>query len=251
MSDKLRSNRILNDQEIIRLYKEGESTTQIAALANLTPRYIRLILSKNNIEKRPRGSWKRQYHFNENYFKTWTNNMAYILGFIAADGVITNSLQTVGISQKDKTILEEIKKEIGTTIPLNKNKKTGVYLLNFHSKIMKYDLINIHGITPNKSNTIKFPYVPNEYLHHFVRGYFDGDGHIYKSGYMICFVCGSRQFIYCLQEKLKQQGFISNIKDEESFFRLYISGRKTIIRFYYWLYKDKELFLKRKYNAFP
>ena len=51
-------------------------------------------------------------------------------------------------------------------------------MLNINSKTIKDDLMNIHGINPCKSFNIEFPYVPEEYLHHFVRGYFDGDGHV-------------------------------------------------------------------------
>ncbi len=40
----------------------------------------------------------------------WSNNMAYILGFIAADGVIPKENQCVSISQKESYILEDIKK---------------------------------------------------------------------------------------------------------------------------------------------
>ncbi|WP_245947394.1 LAGLIDADG family homing endonuclease [Bacillus taeanensis] len=121
--------------------------------------------------------------------------MAYILGFFTAAGVIVKELQTVSFSQKEKTILEEIKKELGSNQPLYVNKNTGVYMLNLHSKIMKEDLMEIHGFTPNKSHSVVFPKVPERYLHHFVRGYFDGDGSIYARGFMVCFVGGSYRFM--------------------------------------------------------
>ncbi len=108
MSEKLRK-RTLSTEEIILMYKKGESTTKIAERANVSARYIRDLLSKHNVEKRPRGSWKRKYTLKEDYFKKWSNNMAYILGFFIADGTITRDLQTVSISQKEKYILEEIK----------------------------------------------------------------------------------------------------------------------------------------------
>ena len=59
-----------------------------------------MVLSDSNVPRRAIGSWKRKYDINENYFKTWSNNMAYILGFIAADGVIQKENQCVSISQK-------------------------------------------------------------------------------------------------------------------------------------------------------
>ncbi|MED3842043.1 helix-turn-helix domain containing protein [Geobacillus stearothermophilus] len=55
--------RTLEIDEIIKLYLEGASTTEIAKLSNVSPRYIRMILSDHNIEKRPFGSWKRKYKF--------------------------------------------------------------------------------------------------------------------------------------------------------------------------------------------
>lgn len=73
--------RTLSIREIINLYHEGKSTTEIAHLANVSARYIRMLLKENNVTMRPRGSWKRKYQINEHYFKTWSNNMAYILGF--------------------------------------------------------------------------------------------------------------------------------------------------------------------------
>ncbi|MED2801551.1 hypothetical protein P4244_29280, partial [Bacillus thuringiensis] len=78
----------LSKSEIMHLYTEGKSTSEIAVLANVSARYIRMVLSDNNVPRRAIGSWKRKYDIREDYFKTWSNNMAYILGFIAADGVI-------------------------------------------------------------------------------------------------------------------------------------------------------------------
>ncbi|EEM83624.1 hypothetical protein bthur0011_23650 [Bacillus thuringiensis serovar huazhongensis BGSC 4BD1] len=83
----------LSKAEIIHMYAEGESTSEIAMLANVSARYIRMVLTDNNVPRRAIGSWKRKYDIKEDYFKTWSNNMAYILGFIAADGVIQKENQ--------------------------------------------------------------------------------------------------------------------------------------------------------------
>lgn len=73
--------RKISTEKIISLYQEGKNTTEIAKLANVSSRYISMLLKENNVELRARGSWKRKYQLNEDYFKTWSNNMAYILGF--------------------------------------------------------------------------------------------------------------------------------------------------------------------------
>ncbi|MGP4079451.1 LAGLIDADG family homing endonuclease [Pseudalkalibacillus sp. R45] len=243
--------RTLEVEEIISLYKKGESTTRIAELANVSSRYINKLLLKHNVERRPRGHWKRKYHFNEDYFKTWSGTMAYILGLFTADGFISQQGQTVSIAQKEKDILEEIKRELKTTQPLYRNKSTGVYMLYMHSKKMKDDLMNLHGLNPCKSNNVEFPYVPQEYLHHFVRGYFDGDGSINFKGYTIVFVGGSYLFMDTLQRILNDKLNIdTNLVTDKTNYRLFLSGRKTIQVFAQWIYKDKNLFLERKYLEF-
>ena len=116
----------LSKSEIMHLYTEGKSTSEIAMLANVSARYIRMVLSDNNVPRRAIGSWKRKYDITEDYFKTWSNNMAYILGFIAADGVIQKENQCVSISQKESYILEDIKRT-KTNQPLYQNKNRRIY----------------------------------------------------------------------------------------------------------------------------
>ena len=136
------------------MYAEGKSTSEIAMLANVSARYIRMVLTDNNVPRRAIGSWKRKYDIKEDYFKTWSNNMAYILGFIVADGAIPKENQCVSISQKESYILEDIKRIKHQPATLSKQ-KTDVYMLNINSKTIKDDLMNIHGIMPCKSLNIK------------------------------------------------------------------------------------------------
>ncbi|TPV42230.1 LAGLIDADG family homing endonuclease [Bacillus dicomae] len=240
----------LSKSEIIHLYAEGKSTSEIAMLANVSARYIRMVLSDSNVPRRAIGSWKRKYDITENYFKMWSNNMAYILGFIVADGAIPKENQCVSISQKESYILEDIKKELKTNQPLYQNKKTGVYMLNINSKTIKDDLMNIHGIRPCKSFNIEFPFVPEEYLHHFVRGYFDGDGHVNSHKYFVSFVGGSYNFMNSFKDILENNKFQLSFVDKEKQYRIYLSGKNNVNKFSQWIYKDKGLHLKRKYNIF-
>src|SRR5690606_21270948 len=128
------------------------------------------------------------------------------------------------------------------------NKETKVYILNIHSKIMKNDLISIHGLTPNKSKDIKFPEVPETYLSHFIRGFFDGDGYVNYKSYFVSFVGGSFSFMDSLKLNLETVGFETNFTEHENCFRVYISGRKSISQFAEWLYKDSSIHLERKYK---
>jgi intein-encoded DNA endonuclease-like protein len=237
-------------EEIIKLYLEGYSTAEIAAQANVTPRYINLILKENKVERRPFGHWKRQYTLNEDYFKTWSNNMAYILGFFCADGFISYNSQQIGFGQKERVILEQIKSELGSNQPIYKNSRTGVYMLNLNSKNMKNDLMDIYGLTSNKSFELAFPLVPDQYLNHFIRGYFDGDGNINYKKYVVTFVGGSQNFIDVLKVKLEEIGLSPYISNKGKHYRLFISGRYSIKKFSEWIYTDKTLYLERKFQAF-
>lgn len=247
---KKKGKSLLSELEVISLYLEGYSTTEIGILSNVSDRYIRLILNKNNVEMRQVGSWKRKFEVNENFFKIWSNNMAYILGFFMADGCIVNDQQTISFAQKEKYILEHIKAEINSNHPIIQNPKTGVFILNVHSKIMKSDLMNIYSITSKKSKELTFPNIPEEYISHFIRGYFDGDGYVNYNSFFVSIVGGSLKFMKEFQKVIEHHGFETNFTSHTNHYRVYISGRKTIKEFSQWLYKDKDLYLFRKFEEF-
>lgn len=240
----------VSKEKIVDMYNLGNSTLEIASLANVSDRYIRTVLKEKNVIMQPNGSWKRKFHVNEAFFRTWSSSMAYILGFFFADGCIIRNQQSISFAQKEKYILEIIKESLDSNHPIIQNKETKVYILNIHSKIMKNDLISIHGLTPNKSKDIKFPEVPETYLSHFIRGFFDGDGYVNYKSYFVSFVGGSFSFMDSLKLNLETVGFETNFTEHENCFRVYISGRKSISQFAEWLYKDSSIHLERKYKEF-
>jgi len=127
---------------------------------------------------------------NENFFKKWTPEMAYILGFFAADGNLTIGKRGnyyIEFTSCDKDILEKIKNEIGSNhkISLRKWQKQNhkdCFRIQIGSKVMFQDLINL-GFKPRKSSKLIYPQIPPPYFPHFVRGYFDGDGHVVSGIY--------------------------------------------------------------------
>ncbi|WP_137789433.1 LAGLIDADG family homing endonuclease [Bacillus sp. E(2018)] len=235
---------------IIERYQSGMTSNEIALEANVTARYINRVLQQHNVERLPHSSWLRRYTVNEDYFKTWSASMAYVLGFFAADGCLPKDLQLVSFSQKDPKILEDIRKELQSTHPIKTNPRTGVHLLNISSKIMKKDLMQLHGMTPKKSTTLEFPYIPEEYFSHFVRGFFDGDGNINFEKRTVSFVGGSQTFMEHFKKKLECYSFEPFIVSKEKYHRLFLSGRKTVYDFGQWIYKDKNLYISRKHFEF-
>lgn len=114
------------------------------------------------------------------FFRVWSAEMAYVLGYWWADGYMRHRRDTgahlIEFASIDREHLVKIVQAVGESPSLRKVSGTlNCYEIEFCSKEMYYDLIALGGM-PNKSNTIGFPSVPSELLVHFVRGFVDGDG---------------------------------------------------------------------------
>jgi intein-encoded DNA endonuclease-like protein len=205
---------------------------------------------------------------NENFFKKWSPEMAYVLGFFAADGCMMKNRRGTHFIEfqiTDKDILVKIQKLLGSDHKIAErnlkiNWKTA-YRLQIGSKIIFSDLLNL-GLTPRKSKTIKLPNIPDKYFRHFARGYFDGDGNVHaqkrrdrRSGRMIIqthFTCGSQKFLMQFQEKLETLALAKggNVGYYSGAYRLIFSIRDSM-KLYMFMYRGaKNLFLARKKNVF-
>lgn len=124
-----------------------------------------------------RRKFSLQYNINNNFFKSWNHNMAYVLGFFCADGCMTSPLgrneSRVSFSSKDFVILDHIRDVMESNHKIHRY-GTAFQLVVGNGTIYE-DLIEL-GMTPKKSLTLEFPAVPDEYLMSFTRGVFDGDG---------------------------------------------------------------------------
>ena len=120
---------------------------------------------------------------NNEYFSTQNSIMAYLLGFIAADGNVSskdNRLQ-IQLSFKDYDFLCKIQKEIGGC-EVYEYTSNGHKCCGWHcySAQIKKDLAE-YGIIPHKTGTLSLPSkLKEEFIPDFIRGYFDGDGCITK-----------------------------------------------------------------------
>ena len=117
---------------------------------------------------------------------------AYWLGFLYADGYISFSENKIELSLAEKDVhhIEKFRDFLGINNRICYRPSVKAYRLSFRSDKCKQDLIN-QGCTPRKSLTLKFPtskQVPYELIRHFIRGYFDGDG--WFSNTKCCFQVG-------------------------------------------------------------
>jgi len=171
-----------------------------------------------NITGRERGARtksERCVSCDIHYFDEWKPSMAYVLGFIFADGNITKRQGEiiVGLASSDIEVIHYIKDELKSTRTLHfrdggigtdgQQRQESVFL-TLASRILIARAMEL-GIKPHKTyNDDPFPEVPEDCLPHFIRGYFDGDGTAFLAGngtFRLAMV-GSPRFITGIRDAL-------------------------------------------------
>ena len=214
--------------------------------------------------------YRKQYaDLFEDYFeKIDSDEKAYWLGFIYADGYIVANNTEIGIelSRCDETHLEKFLAAINAQkkifhkekyIKIANNKKMSHVLtskIRVYSSKMRNDLIK-NGISLNKTYSKTFPIVNRKYFYSFLRGYFDGDGCLYVKNSNVVSVTYTACHDECLKfikSALHEDGIKSEIyKETDKKYRLYILGGKTgMMKFLNKLYNDSTVYLDRKYRLY-
>ena len=191
--------------------------------------------------------------FKKDYFKTWTNNMAYIFGLWCAIGfAYGGKFIDISLRNKDKYILKQIAKELNYTNSLSDAVDKQISRINLSCIAMYNDLVYLSDSNPKIMQIIKFPKVPDEYLSDFIRGYFDGNGSITKvKGCRInSTFTGNKEFLIDLLSKLKREAGVEGGSYDSSAQSIHF-GTKDTMRLGQYMYRnDPELFLLRKRMKF-
>ncbi len=218
--------------------------------------------SEARIEAQKQGKLPQQFFdINENFFSSWSPEMAYVLGLIITDGCISGA-GTISLCLNDRELLEKVKKVMGSEhkIIASKHQKN-LYIFHFARENMVKDLEKL-CIVPRKSLIVKFPEVPEVYLPDFIRGVFDGDGSVFydkrrpEFPLRSKFVSSSEIFIEVLQGILEDLGMpkrtIYKQKTKNGWSYMFIYAHKDSLKLFNILYKNLQnrLFLERKYKRF-
>ena len=108
-----------------------------------------------------------------------TEEKAYLLGWIASDGHLAkNGNIAISIHKKDIIVLEKLRDIVCKDLKI-KNPKLDMVSLSISSTKMNSDCCKHLSINPGKkSDTVRFPQLSESLGWAFLRGYFDGDGHV-------------------------------------------------------------------------
>lgn len=251
------------ENEIITAYLSGESQKSSGERVGVSYKVVQRVLKENNIPIRTQGETRTQYHVNNDFFKTQTSSMAYILGLLGSDGCVAKNKNVIYIElqRQDKEILEKINKLLGNERPVQ-DYTTGRGYENskmyFYSKEIKKDLAMYH-IIPNKTYdpNYKFPeLLREEFYSDYIRGMFDGDGCIKSTNHCITWQLdtGSQDIAETLQNYLIRQGIEAKIsilpKINVNIYRLYCYNQENCKKMFSLLYDNTDLYLQRKYLKF-
>jgi len=129
---------------------------------------------------------------NEKVFDTFTMESCYWAGFIAADGCVfidyKKSMYRISIHLHKKDIghVRKFREFLNCKNKISTNKDS--CYIQICSKHMTSSLERNFNIVPNKSLILEPPKkMPKKFISHYIRGYFDGDGHLgYKKGSTSC-----------------------------------------------------------------
>lgn len=258
-------------EEIEKLYSEGRTAKEISSLLGLKYHQPVYNYFKKKGWERNGKSGKSIYKVDSDFFKCInTEEKAYILGFICADGHISEDRLVITVSEKDSDILEKIRRAMHSNHPIKRIKRKNPYqktdrkqLILMELMIGRKELVKSlfdMGLTTDKTYTLNgniLKYVPKYLMRDFLRGYFDGDGNVffgrrYASGYKYNInVCGNEDFLL----KSFQTYFPSNNKLYKDLYskQCYvwkISSRDKVRDFMHYLYHNSSIFLQRKYNEY-
>ena len=230
---------------------------------------------------------------NHNFFSLWFPQMAWVLGLVFTDGNIdpgwkieshrrSHSAPHLRISQKDPEILLKVLTlmECNAKLIYSKERRYGstvagaLYTLNLSSDVIYHDLVSL-GVTPNKSLTMMFPEVPQEFVSHFIRGCWDGDGtvHVPKDGdrnkAYAGIVSGSLDFMTGMVQRLSDVDIKRrsgrhfkgsyrhrlqplDIYENHGSYHIMAKGRDNLTNLFHYLYDgvDSSMRLERKYLNF-
>jgi hypothetical protein len=211
----------------------------------------------------------------KNFFKKWSKDMAYVLGFFAADGYITVNKrggQFWCVDITDLTLLKKIRKviksehKISSRIRKKEYKSYITYRIQIGSIEMCDDLRRL-GYDERKTKCLAPPNIPSNFFSDFLRGYFDGDGNVW-SGFVhknrkvktlaiqVVLTSCSFEFLSKIKQRL-EEFFIVNgrlRKGQGNYYRL-VYSIKSSLKLYDFMYNgvsvaNNNLYLQRKKKIF-
>lgn len=253
------------EEIIIEMYQKRKPLSWIEKEVGISESTIRKWLKKNNLYD---GHRPMMCYFDEFFFdKIDTEEKAYWLGFIFADGYISSPPRNqIGIELKstEASHLEKFKKALNTEKEIKFYHKNSTFgpqdncRIVFNSSHMHSILLNYFG-SIHKTFEGHLPKVKKDLEKHLIRGFFDGDGSIsipckniekYLIRPGIGFT-GRKEVLEYIEEV---SGFSWNWskrkKNDTDNFQISCSRPNDALFFLHYMYDEATIYLDRKYKKY-
>lgn len=256
---------------IIKDYIHFRSLSKVSKKYLLSASFIYRLLKNNNIDtkvdKIKAANSLRKYVCDEDYFEEInTRDKAYITGLLHSDGFINIKSRQVRLKLTDLDLVKSvadkicIDRKLYSDSSIKKEHKPNLSFVVTSQKFMD-DCIK-HGCVHNKTFNLDFPItISDEFMGDYLRGMFDGDGHIginrklsYKPANFK--IVATRKWIDKAIVWLSKNNIMSKFYDDrrhnDKLTGLHITDNISLIKFYNLIYNnvDNEMFLKRKYDVY-
>jgi transposase len=255
--------------EVLADYADNMSIKALSEKYKFAPSVVHNLLRKEGAKIRPTNT--RKYEFDESYFKKIDSEpKAYNLGMLYSDGnVMENGRIRIALNNTDGYILYNMAKYAKSTggfynTKKGENRKIQLVWDVGRPNVVE-DLIKL-GCHPRKSLTLKWPtpdQVSDDFIPHFLRGVFDGDGSISIKWTKTTIngnanVTGSNAFIAGMNKFLVDRGIAKIPKvywrySDKKTAQWFIMHQSDQVSFFNYIYPagfNQELCLWRKYMKF-
>lgn len=211
-----------------------------------------------------------QYNWKGEEIKT--EEQAYIAGLLLSDGYVGDLQMGLRLKKTDKELLTQIKDYFCPEITLQEDNKSYTFVIS--SMEICENFTNL-GIPKRKTGKdISIPVMDKSLLRHFIRGYFDGDGSVFKSlngnssVLMANICCVTPNLLEEMQAILIENSIGSRINKENrkgrrmripgnrtaicsfDMYRLFVRAKEDVEKFYHFMYDDCHIYLERKRKVF-
>lgn len=241
--------------EVIKLYQGGMIAKQIGKCFDISETKVLNILRRYNVPRRRTG-YARIYQLNEYVFDELNLQGAYWLGFIYADGHAKYDGLMVQLHRKDRDQIKRLREFLGSNAPIVDRTNTGfgieteVSHIKFNNAYLVRRLQEL-GITTGRGNFQSVTKVLTPKLYnHFICGYLDGDGSIYK--YPRVKFSGQQDILEWISHIIANSLDISERKlyPNKSIFQIVYNGRHQAPRVAEWIYQNVTTSMPRKYERY-
>ncbi|RXT13658.1 LAGLIDADG family homing endonuclease [Ammoniphilus sp. CFH 90114] len=200
-----------------------------------------------------------KYSLNVNYFNIVdSEEKAYWLGFIFADGHLNRNRLTIKLATEDKGHLIRFSQAIEFTgNPVDKKEDTN-FIKGSDSSLLEVNSTELvralekYIPSGKKSDKIRLPeWLDDSLLRHFIRGYFDGDGYVISTRKKLGF-CGNIFFLQSLKTKFFKYGIVAEkdgyFQNRKGTYAELVFGSKASVSISRFMYENAYIYLERKKN---